>query len=97
MKGTRISVRFPGDLRRRLKAAAHRNGIQESDLVRAAVQRELAAQDNIPTAYDLAKKAGLVGIVRQVDILKYLAEAFPEELLNLPPRPHQRRKEPEGA
>lgn len=64
MKGTRISVRFPGDLRRRLKAAAHRNGIQESDLVRAAVQRELAAQDNIPTAYDLAKKAGLVGIVR---------------------------------
>lgn len=39
----------------------------------------------------------LVGVVRQVDILKYLAEAFPEELLNLPPRPHQRMKEPEGA
>jgi CBS domain-containing protein len=39
----------------------------------------------------------VVGIVRQVDILKYLAEAFPEELLNLPPRPHQRMKESEGA
>ena len=25
------------------------------------------------------------------------AESFPEELLNLPPRPHQRMKEPEGA
>ena len=40
---------------------------------------------------------GLVGVVRQNDIIKYLAESFPEELLNLPPRPHQRMKEPEGA
>jgi len=39
----------------------------------------------------------VVGMVRQQDILKYLAEAFPEELLNLPPRPHQRMKESEGA
>ncbi len=39
----------------------------------------------------------LVGVVRQSDIMKYLAESFPEELLNLPPRPHQRMKEPEGA
>jgi hypothetical protein len=36
-------------------------------------------------------------VVRQADIIKYLAESFPEELLNLPPRPHQRMKEPEGA
>jgi CBS domain-containing protein len=39
----------------------------------------------------------LVGVVRPVDILKYLAEAFPEELLNLPPRPHQLMDAPEGA
>ncbi len=39
----------------------------------------------------------LVGVVRPQDILKYLAEAFPEELLNLPPRPHQLMKEPEGG
>lgn len=39
----------------------------------------------------------LVGVVRPVDILKYLAEAFPEELLNLPPRPHQVIEETEGA
>src|SRR4029077_19744219 len=39
----------------------------------------------------------LVGVVRQSDIIKSLAESFPEELLNLPPRPHQRMKEPEGA
>ena len=39
----------------------------------------------------------IVGIVRPTDLLRYLAEAFPEELLNLPPRPHQKLKEPEGA
>jgi CBS domain-containing protein len=39
----------------------------------------------------------LVGVVRQSDIIGYLAESFPEALLNLPPRPHQRMKEPEGA
>jgi len=39
----------------------------------------------------------LVGVVRQSDIIRYLAESFPEELLNLPPRPHQRMQEPEGA
>jgi len=39
----------------------------------------------------------LVGVVRPQDILKYLAEAFPEELLNLPPRPHQQMEQPEGG
>jgi CBS domain-containing protein len=39
----------------------------------------------------------LVGVVRQSDIIKYLAESFPEALLNLPPRPNQRMQEPEGA
>ena len=39
----------------------------------------------------------LVGVVRQVDIIKYLAESFPEELLNLPPRPHQKMDRPEGG
>lgn len=39
----------------------------------------------------------LVGVVRQDDILKYLAESFPEELLNLPPRPHQPIEQAEGG
>lgn len=39
----------------------------------------------------------LVGVVRQSDIISYLAELFPEELLNLPPRPHQRMKAAEGG
>ena len=49
---------------------------------------------NVPLVDDNGR---VVGIVRQQDLLKYLAEAFPEELLNLPPRPHQRMKESEGA
>ena len=39
----------------------------------------------------------LLGVVRPQDILKFLAEAFPEELLNLPPRPHQRMRKAEGG
>ena len=49
---------------------------------------------NVPLVDDAGR---LVGVVRPVDVLNYLAEAFPEEVLNLPPRPHQQMKESEGA
>ncbi len=49
---------------------------------------------NVPVIDDERR---LVGVVRQVDILKFLAESFPEELLNLPPRPHQRMEQAEGG
>jgi CBS domain-containing protein len=49
---------------------------------------------NVPVVDDDHR---LVGVVRQVDILKFLAESFPEELLNLPPRPHQRMEQAEGG
>ncbi len=39
----------------------------------------------------------LEGLLRQQDILEYVAEAFPQEILNLPPRPHQVMEEQEGA
>jgi CBS domain-containing protein len=39
----------------------------------------------------------VVGLLRQQDLLEYIAEAFPQEILNLPPRPHQLMEEPEGA
>src|SRR3972149_5126684 len=42
-------------------------------------------------------KGRIAGLLRQQDVLEYLAEAFPEEILNLPPRPHQRMEEPDGA
>ena len=49
---------------------------------------------NVPLVDD---DGALVGVVRPVDVLKFLAEAFPEELLNLPPRPHQRMIAQEGG
>jgi CBS domain-containing protein len=39
----------------------------------------------------------LQGVIRPQDVLKYIAEAFPEELLNLPPRPHQTMRRAEGG
>ena len=64
MKDHRITVRFPAELRQRLKSAARRNGTQESDLVRAAVEGMLAAQENGLTAYEHAAKGGLIGAVK---------------------------------
>ena len=39
----------------------------------------------------------LVGVIRPLDIITYLAESFPQELLNLPPLSDQHIEEPEGA
>jgi predicted transcriptional regulator len=38
-----------------------------------------------------------VAVLRTVDIIHFLAEAFPAQVMNLPPRPHQLIPEPEGA
>jgi len=64
MKDYRITVRFSAEMRRRLKAAARRGGTRESDLVRNAVEVKLAAEEGSLTAYEHAKKAGLVGAVK---------------------------------
>jgi hypothetical protein len=57
-------VRFPSEMRQRLKAAARRSGTRESDLVRGAVEARLAAEEISPTAYEQAKKAGLIAAVK---------------------------------
>ena len=38
-----------------------------------------------------------VAVLRTLDIIHFLAEAFPAEVMNLPPRPHQMALEAEGA
>ena len=65
------------------------------DPIRNAIAlMETGLYRNVPIVDD----DGIVqGIVRPQDVLRYLAEAFPQEVLNLPPRPHQRMKESEGA
>ena len=73
----------------------HPNTLHLDQPVRRAVElMQTGRFRNVPLVDD---DDLLVGVVRPVDILKYLAEAFPEELLNLPPRPHQRMAATEGA
>lgn len=39
----------------------------------------------------------VLGLMRLGDLLRHLAEAFPEDVLNLPPRPHQVMDKQEGG
>jgi CBS domain-containing protein len=65
----------------------------------ATLHQALAAMEEGPYRnLPLVDVAGnLVALLRQQDVLEFVAEAFPEEILNLPPRPHQLMEEPEGA
>ena len=66
----------------------------DATLLEAMVAMEGGHFRNLP----LVDGAGqVVGILRQQDLLEYVAEAFPQEILNLPPRPHQMMEAPEGA
>jgi CBS domain-containing protein len=49
---------------------------------------------NIPVV-DADGKA--IAVVRTLDVIHFLAEAFPQQVLNLPPRPDQFMPKPEGA
>jgi CBS domain-containing protein len=63
--------------------------------VRAAIElMQTGRYRNVPLLDD---DDVLQGVVRPQDLLKYLAESFPKELLNLPPRPHQTMERAEGG
>jgi metal-responsive CopG/Arc/MetJ family transcriptional regulator len=63
MNESRITVRFPAALRRSLKNLARRTGTRESDLIRKAVERHLETEQEAPTIYEYAKRAGVIGII----------------------------------
>jgi len=79
------------------------------DSVMTAEPRTVSADARVGEALEIMERGGfrnlplvdddgrVVGILRQQDVLEYVAEAFPQEILNLPPRPHQQLDEPEGA
>jgi predicted DNA-binding protein len=60
----RLTVRFTSALRRELREAARRRGMRESDYVREAVEVKLSSEEPVFTAGDLARRAGLVGILK---------------------------------
>ena len=66
----------------------------EATLIEAMRAMEQGHFRNVPLVDDAGN---VVGLLRQQDLLEYVAEAFPQEILNLPPRPHQTMEEQEGA
>lgn len=50
--------------------------------------------DNVPI---VDSNGRATAVLRTLDVVHFLAEAFPEQLLNLPPMPHQTMPKPEGG
>jgi len=63
-------------------------------IAKAVQMMNEGGERNIPIV-DAAGQA--VAVLRTLDIIHFLAEAFPAQVMNLPPRPHQLIPEPEGA
>jgi predicted transcriptional regulator len=69
--------------------------LTESQSIARAVKMMIAeGVENIPIV-DAEGKA--TAVLRTLDVIHFLAEAFPEQVLNLPPRPDQILPKPEGA
>ncbi|MEE8537192.1 MAG: CBS domain-containing protein [Acidobacteriota bacterium] len=74
-----------------------------------ATPRSLSPEDTLLQAIRLMTEGGyrhvpltdkdgrLVGLVSAHDVITYIAEHFPAEVHNLPPRLHQKPTQPEGA
>ena len=75
--------------------SAHPESLTLKDRIARAIQiMNEAGERNIPIVDDAGKA---VAVLRTMDIIHFLAEAFPAQVMNLPPRPHQLIAEPEGA
>ncbi len=75
------------------------SAIEETLTARAPIADAIAimkrgCERNIPVVDAMGRA---VAVLRTLDIIHFLAEAFPAKVLNLPPRPHQMIPEPEGA
>lgn len=69
--------------------------LTEKETIARAIKLMIAeGVEHIPIV-DRAGKA--TAVLRTLDVIHFLAEAFPEQLLNLPPRPHQTLPKPEGG
>ena len=66
----------------------------DASLLEAIRAMESGHYRNLPL---VEPDGAVVGLLRQQDVIEYLAEAFPQEILNLPPRPHQLAEQAEGA
>ena len=64
MAEARISVRIDEALRDQLDALARSNGKSESQVVREAIAAYVGSETHEPSAYDVARAAGVIGAAR---------------------------------
>ena len=64
MASQRITIRVPKELGARLRDQSRAKGKTPSDLTRAALEAYLGREGDSISAYDLAKRLGLIGCVR---------------------------------
>lgn len=64
MASNRITIRIDGHLRQRLEEEASLNAKNESGVVREALEAYFATRPRRETCYDLARRLGFIGSVR---------------------------------
>jgi len=69
--------------------------LTSNERISRAIKLMISEGVDIIPIVDTAGKA--TGVVRTIDVIHFLAQAFPEQLLNLPPQPHQTLPKPEGG
>lgn len=69
--------------------------ITEKETIARAIKIMIAEGAENIAVVDASGKA--TAVLRTLDVIHFLAETFPQELLNLPPRPHQTLPRPEGG
>jgi predicted transcriptional regulator len=69
--------------------------LTEKETIGRAIKIMIAdGLENIPV---VGSDGRAKAVLRTLDVVQFLAETFPEQLLNLPPRPHQTLPKPEGG
>lgn len=61
----RMSFRVEPELKQRLEAEARAEGVSPSDLVREALREHLKRRPPRESAYDLARRAGVIGVFKE--------------------------------
>ena len=69
--------------------------LMSNERISRAIKLMISEGVDIIPIVDAAGKA--TAAVRTIDVIHFLAQAFPEQLLNLPPQPHQTLPKPEGG
>ena len=73
------------------------HGVLTATAAAALPPLSVRAQVDPPATRSIPSTGEAISLFRIQDVIDYLAEANPEKVLNLPPRPHQLMRTPEGA